>query len=271
MYEAFPPYNRLGHVSLYDDHEPSSMAMLSPGVLFVGLTNGGFELFDITSDSIKPQYSINNHIKIPHAGQIYSIAIDMLPVQPGEANPEIALATFTGLYFGTISEPNIEGAFGRKKTWTTTQVFLKEKMISQICQFSPGKYLIAEYSKPGYYILDRQASKEDPKYEPTKLLDRRTEHNNGCTNLVKFPLYDPNKMPYILSRNRYKIDLIDVKNLSIYPILSDTNTSSMTQKMVADTAKSEILGHKVMIYFNSQQQGRVMRCSEIDSVVLKSL
>ena len=120
MYEAFPPYTRIGQVSLYDNHEPSSMAILTPGCLIVGMANGGFEIFDITSSSITPQYSINNFIKIPHAGQIYSIVVDMLPKQSGEANPEVAFATFTGLFFGTISEPNIEGAFGRKKTWATT-------------------------------------------------------------------------------------------------------------------------------------------------------
>ena len=60
MYEAFPPYTKLGHVSLYDNVEPSTMISLSPGCLLVGLANGAIELFDITAESIKAQYPVAN-------------------------------------------------------------------------------------------------------------------------------------------------------------------------------------------------------------------
>ena len=83
---------------------------------------------------------------------------------PPTKSHEIALATFSGLIFGRIS--NLSEGFGRGlkqyQSWETTKTYLKDKMISQICQFSPGKFLVAEYSQPGYYIIDRNNTESQP-------------------------------------------------------------------------------------------------------------
>ena len=112
MYDAFPPYERIGQVSMYDNANPSSMCIESPGTLLVGLANGSIELFKFNQEGIKAAYPVGNMIKIPQAGEIYDMSMVELP-QPFGLSPEIALATFSGLFFGRISQVMIDGAFGR--------------------------------------------------------------------------------------------------------------------------------------------------------------
>ena len=60
------------------------------------------------------------------------------------------------------------------------------------------------------------------------------------------------KFPYVFSRNRYKIDLIDVKNGNIFTLYNDTNTANMCQKLVVEAVDSGTDTQKIVIYFNSQ-------------------
>ena len=84
----------------------------------------------------------------------------------------------------------------------------KDKMISQICELRPGHLLVAEYSKIGYWIVDRT----DEEAEMIKIEDTRTDYNSGCVNLIPIPLYDEKWYPYVISRTKFKIDLIDLQD-----------------------------------------------------------
>ena len=172
MYNAFDPYERVGHVQTFDKVAPTSMSIVTSGALIVGLVNGSVEMFKFGQSGIRPAYElgqqsprspsgslsprleVSNQLMIPQAGEVYDITVVDLPV-PANKSPEIALATFGGLIFGRISNLSDGFAFGRYQRWETTKEYLKTKMISQICQFGPGKFLVAEYSQPGYYIIER--------------------------------------------------------------------------------------------------------------------
>ena len=87
---------------------------------------------------------------------------------------------------------------------------------------------MAEYSKPGYWLIDRRDEEEK---EPIKIEDERAEHNSGCTDLKVLPMYDEIKFPYVVSRNKFKIDLIDLVNNDIMSLCEESNTSSLTSKL----------------------------------------
>ena len=58
----------------------------------IGLSNGSIELFKFDDSGIEPFFTnIANQIKIPEAGEIYSLAVVDLPY-PAEKSPEIVLA-----------------------------------------------------------------------------------------------------------------------------------------------------------------------------------
>lgn len=133
---------------------------------------------------------------MPYAGEIYSIHVN-------QETHEIGLATFSGLFFGKLEI----GPQGRPyQVWVTNKVFFRDKLISQLCEIKPSFFIVAEYSKTGYWLVDRNV--ED--LEPRKIEDGRAEHNSGCTNLQLIPMYDEVKFPYVVSRNKFKIDLIDL-------------------------------------------------------------
>ena len=132
MFDAYSPFEKIGQVALYDNAAPSSMCIESQGKLIVGLANGSIEQFKFDQEGIKSVYPVGNKIKVPQAGEIYDMTVVELPEKAG-LNPTIVLATFSGLIFGRISNLMIDGAFGRQYCWETEVVFMKDKMISQIC------------------------------------------------------------------------------------------------------------------------------------------
>jgi hypothetical protein len=123
------------------------MILRSPGVLLVGTIKGTLEMFTFSKHKVKISPilpSFENSIDVAGAGEIYNIVI-------ASKGNEIALASFSGLFFGRI---NVIGD-GIKQEWETNKLYFRDKLISQVCQITDGKYLVAEYSQPGYYIIDR--------------------------------------------------------------------------------------------------------------------
>ena len=108
------------------------------------------------------------------------------------------------------------------------KLYFRDKLISQLCQIRPGYFLAAEYSKTGYWLLDRNEAEA----APSKIEDTRTDHNAGCTDLQLMPLYDPKMFPYAISRTKFKVDLIDLEERRVLTLCSETNSSGMTRKMV---------------------------------------
>ena len=175
---------------------------------------------------------MNNEIKVPYAGEIYTIH-----VPPDDIRAEIALATFSGLFFGKFEI----GPQGRPyQVWVTTKVYFRDKLISQICQIKPNYFLVAEYSKPGYWLIDKRQPDEDK--NPVKIEDERAEHNSGCTDLQMLPMFEETKFPYVVSRNKFKIDLIDLVDNYIFTLCEESNTSGMTQKMSISTTRQPASG-----------------------------
>jgi len=87
---------------------------------------------------------------------------------------------------------------------------------------------VAEYSKTGYWVVDRN----NENAEIIKIEDTRTDYNSGCTNLELMPLYDQKWFPYVISRTKFKIDLVDLSDRCVVTLCQETNTSGMTPKLV---------------------------------------
>ena len=97
------------------------------------------EQFKYSENSIDRIDPVENDIKIPGAGEVYSVLIS-------HDKKEIVAACFNGVYFGRI-----EGVNGNPDLypfkWITNKVFFHGKVISAITQFDiRGKYLVAEFS-----------------------------------------------------------------------------------------------------------------------------
>ena len=157
---------------------PQTMCLKSPGILLVGLQNGNLEQFKFSLEfgMMEGIFPEANAVMGPATGVIYSMIVS-------KERHEIALATFSGLVFGRI-DGNSDGSGQR---WVTSKVYFKDKVISQLCQFNPGQFLVAEFSQPGYYVIDRH---EIGATQPLKIQDTRVDHNSGCTDLQLIPMFD---------------------------------------------------------------------------------
>ena len=58
MYNAFEPYERIGHVETFDKVAPTSMAIMVSGALIVGMANGSVEMFKFNQNGINPAYEL---------------------------------------------------------------------------------------------------------------------------------------------------------------------------------------------------------------------
>ncbi len=70
-------------------------------------------------------------------------------------------------------------------------------MISTICQYDVGKYCVADYSQPGYFLLDIKTGSTKP------IIDvRKSGHYTGCTSLLKPPQFHLKYFPYLFARTK---------------------------------------------------------------------
>ena len=138
-----------------------------------------------------------------------------------------------------------------------------------MCQLKPNYFLVAEYSRPGYWLIDRRQPEEDK--PPVKIEDERAEHNSGCTDLQILPMYEETKFPYVVSRNKFKIDIIDLVDKYIFTLCEESNTSAMTQKMSIATSRQPT-GHSIEIYFACQiADRRGVKCLSIEPKIVTKM
>ena len=65
-------------------------------------------------------------------------------------------------------------------------------------------------------------------------------------------LFDENRFPYIIARNRFKIDLIDLSTMKIHSLGSEMNTSNLNPKLrVATVLDKKTSAHRIDIYYNA--------------------
>ena len=93
MYDAFT-LEKLDKVAMNRYATPISMTLQVGGTLLVGLSNGTLEVFSFAQRTLTQANRMNNEIKVPYAGEIYNIHV------PDDIQADIALATFSGLFFG---------------------------------------------------------------------------------------------------------------------------------------------------------------------------
>ena len=76
-------------------------------------------------------------------------------------------------------------------------------------------------------MVDRHIT-GDQKY----IKDGREEHISGCTDMVVPEMFHLQTFPYIFTRNKFKVELIDIKNQTIHQLASELNTTNMYTKLV---------------------------------------
>jgi hypothetical protein len=60
------------------------------------------------------------------------------------------------------------------------------------------------------------------------------KHNSGCTDIEKVPMFDGLKMPYLLMRSRFSLDIVDTTGHRLYPLVFDQmNAQGLTRKMAS--------------------------------------
>jgi hypothetical protein len=102
-----------------------------------------------------------------------------------------------------------------------------------------------------------------------KITDDRPDHNSGCTDLIQAPFFDLKTFPYVLVRNRFKVDLVDVKNFTIHTITSEMNTQNMYPKLIVMADPFE---KKMELFFSCQAGNkRMIRSYEMDKTLVNGM
>jgi hypothetical protein len=61
---------------------------------------------------------------------------------------EIALGCEKGLFFGVLDN-------NKKFIYDEQEPYFKEKLVSQVFEYSPDKLIVSDYFEHGFYIIDR--------------------------------------------------------------------------------------------------------------------
>ena len=98
------------------------------------------------------------------------------------------------------------------------------KYVTQIVVLARGAYLISIWNQAGVFICDRS-----PKSKPLKIEDPR--YNSHTTDLK--PLFPDQfqELPYVVARNKNAINLIDLRNRHIQPLIEIKNSDLFCEKL----------------------------------------
>ena len=86
-------------------------------------------------------------------------------------------------------------------------------------------------------------------------------------------MFDQRRFPYIIARNRFKVELVDVRDMQIHTLGTEMNTSNMHSKLQVDCQLDrEVGGQKLQIFYNAQlSDKRALRCLEIGAEFVQNL
>ena len=98
------------------------------------------------------------------------------------------------------------------------------KYVTQIVLLPRGAFLISIWNQAGVFIVDRS-----PKSKPLKIEDPR--YNSHTTDLK--PLFPDQfvELPYVVARNKNAINLIDLRNRHIQPLIEIKNSDLFCEKL----------------------------------------
>ena len=82
------------------------------------------------------------------------------------------LATYCGLYIGSIKQKETDYC------WSLSKVYFRDNLISHFYEIQKDQLMVADYSKPGYTIVDLKNC-------TTYTIEDTSEsgHNSGCTSI----------------------------------------------------------------------------------------
>jgi len=126
---------------------------------------------------------------------------------------ELVLCCERGLYFGQLA--------GYKFS-LNKRAYLEGQLISQAVEYTPQGFLVTDFNKPGYYMIDRREEnvKKSKRREPTFIEDQKFIYG-ACTDLNPMPGFDMNTFPYLLTRTSFSINLFDLKRKQTHTLILD--------------------------------------------------
>ena len=98
------------------------------------------------------------------------------------------------------------------------------KYVTQLCPVSATGYLVSIWNQPGLWLCERR-----PGCKPEKIEDPR--YNSHTTDIK--PLF-PDQIadfPYVVSRNRNSINLVDLRNRHTQPLIEIRNSDLFCEKL----------------------------------------
>ena len=69
---------------------------------------------------------------------------------------------------------------------------------------------------------------------------RSLDHNSGCTNLIAPPCFSMRTFPYLIARNRFKVDLVDLRNLRVEGLAPLLNTLGLHSKLEVKMSRESL-------------------------------
>ena len=135
---------------------------------------------------------------------------------------EFCFGCGNGMYFATFN--NDQFALSDEKIFTG-------KYVTQIVLLPKGNFLCSIWNQSGVFVVDRV-----PKSRPVKIEDPR--YNTHTTDLK--PLFSSqfSELPFVVTRNKNSISLVDLRNRTIQPLIEIKNAELFCEKLQVRTDPS---------------------------------
>lgn len=157
------------------------------------------------------------------------------------------------MYFGTFEQDRF--ILGDDKIFNG-------KYVTQIILLPKGNFLCSIWNQSGVFVVDRT-----PKSKPVKIEDPR--YNTHTTDLKPlFPDFFA-ELPYIVTRNKNSISLIDLRNRHVQPLIEIKNSDLFCEKL--NVRSDPETGNIFLLYVTWQNEKTYVKEIELPDAFIETL
>ena len=166
---------------------------------------------------------------------------------------EFCFGCGNGMFFGIFEEDKF--TLGDDKIFTG-------KYVTQVGLLPRGAFICSIWNQSGVFIVDR-----NPKNKPQKIEDPR--YNSHTTDLK--PLFPENfsELPYIVTRNKNSINLVDLRNKHIQPLIEIKNSDLFCEKL--NVRQDQDTGQVMLMYVTWQNDKTYVKEIELPEQFIDTL
>lgn len=109
----------------------------------------------------------------------------------------------------------------------------KSLLITVVFEYEKNKYILG-LDEPGFIFLEKPdiqfvsntLKQQQKSFKSSIFVEDKQVKNKVCCSIAMMPDYHPTKRPFLVTRNRQCINLVNTRTMQLYPLIQDASATA---------------------------------------------